>query len=181
MKTIIIAACLTGVFATQSQAQMKQIAQATPVTKIVANATTDKANPMSFEELASISRGAVRQSIADNLTQAAEKLVADNVEGRSDILRSGKAMDLNTTINSGQTILEQHSVNVHVEFDARPIGGILNVRVQLVPVFGGIGSATRPVVSREFAEAVDNFDDDVLAQTVSKLTKELAAEYAQNN
>ena len=49
-----------------------------------------------------------------------------------------------------------------------------------MPVFGGIGSAVRPTVSREFAQAVENFDDDFISDTILKLTNDLAAELATN-
>ncbi len=121
-----------------------------------------------------------RSLMADSMQVATERLMSDHAAGSTELLRSGSVLELSTTMGGIHSALEQHSINVHVTYDARPVGGILNIRVELVPVFGGIGSAVRPTVSREFAQAVDNFDDDFISETIMKLTNDLATELASN-
>ncbi len=114
--------------------------------------------------------------LPDSVQAAIFKLVADHASGSTELLRSGGVIELSTRIGNLRSAFDQHTITVRVSYDARPLGGILNIRVQLVPVFDGIGSALRPTISREFAEAVDYFDDDLIAQTIEKLSKEMATE-----
>ncbi len=121
-----------------------------------------------------------RGIIPDSLVQATERLVSNQSNGSTELLRSGKVLDLSTTMSGGSGLFDRESINVHVAYNARPVGGILNIRVELVPVFGGIGSAVRPTISRDFAQAVDDFDDDFITQTILKLTVDLASELGTN-
>jgi hypothetical protein len=121
-----------------------------------------------------------RGIIPDSMVQATERLVSNQSNGSTELLRSGKALDLSTTMSGGTGLFDKESINVHVAYNARPVGGILNIRVELVPVFGGIGSAVRPTISRDFAQAVDDFDDDFITQTILKLTVDLSSELGTN-
>lgn len=116
------------------------------------------------------------ESTATALEATAAKLVSDNASGSTEVLRTGAPLDMTATLGPQANPMDQQSVNVHVTYDARPVGGILNIRVELVPVFGGIGSAVRPTISREFAQAVDNFDDDFIGDTITKLTNEISTQ-----
>jgi hypothetical protein len=131
---------------------------------------------MQAPEVSTESKSTEKESVVNSLQEVASKLVADHAPGSTEYLRTGRAMDLTATVSTGQNAMDQQSVNVHVTYDARPVCGIMNIRVELVPVFGGIGSAVRPTISREFAQAIDNFDDDFIGQTITKLTSELAAD-----
>jgi hypothetical protein len=119
-----------------------------------------------------------KESLARTLQVTAAKLVTDHMNGSTELLRSGHSLDLIATLGIENNPMEQQSVDVHVTYDARPVGGILNIRVELVPVFGGIGAAVRPTISQEFAQAVDDFDDDFIGDTITKLTDELATQIA---
>jgi hypothetical protein len=132
------------------------------------------------EKTVAIAKASQRSLMADSMQVATEKLVSDHAAGSTELLRSGSVLELATTMGGIHSAMEQHSINVHVTYDARPVGGILNIRVELVPVFGGIGSAVRPTISREFAQAVENFDDDFISETIMKLTNDLATELASN-
>jgi cytochrome bd-type quinol oxidase subunit 1 len=138
---------------------------------------TDPASVVSVQKIQS-AKMVQNALIADSMQVAAQKLVTDHADGSTELLRSGSVLELSTTMGGVHSALEQHSITVHVTYDARPVGGILNIRVDLVPVFGGIGSAVRPTISKEFAEAVENFDDDFISQTIMKLTNDLATELA---
>jgi hypothetical protein len=180
MKTII-AAIVIVMFAGSANAQngvsgsiaTSESTQARPL-----QATGESADPLGFQKVLAISQAAERTTLASALPALAEKMVAEQGTGATEELRSKHVLNMGMNAGSGSNALQQRSINVHVTYDARPVGGILNIRVELVPVFGGIGSAVRPTVSREFAQAVDDFDDDFIAQTIVKLTDELATEYA---
>jgi hypothetical protein len=177
MKALITASFLIAMSAVTGHTQVNPQRADLP-TQLSAKVADSKASAMSFAQLISITKSSVRENIASSLTKVTDDLIKDQVAGASEVLRAGGTVSFAATVNAKENITEQHSVNVRVSYDARPIGGILNIRVELVPVFGGIGSASRPVISREFAEAVDDFDDDAVSQTIGRLTRELAAEYA---
>jgi len=69
-------------------------------------------------------------------------------------------------------------MNVRVNYEKRPVGGILTVRVELVPNFCGIGSASRPIAYREHAQALDNLQEDMIGAIVSDLSHQLGDRYA---
>ena len=185
MKTITaitVTALLGGLLAVSAKAQNHTTELAAALASPAASTTmqlhvADEPNAMSAQKIASAGQTS-HEVVAASLSQAIAKLVADNANGSTDLLRTGQVMNLNAKVGSDLGITEQHSVNVHISYDARPVGGILSIKVELVPIFGGIGSAVRPTASREFAQAVDNFDDDFISQTITSMTNELAAEYA---
>jgi hypothetical protein len=79
------------------------------------------------------------------------------------------------------SLLDEHKLNVKVGYDARPVGGILTVRVSISPTFSGIGVSTRPATSRSVSLAVDEFSQTVVDQMVSDLTDEIQAEFKSMN
>jgi hypothetical protein len=76
------------------------------------------------------------------------------------------------------SLLDEHTVTVKVQFEERPVGGILNVQVSMTPVFAGVGVTARPIVSRSIAQAVDQMNDEVVKQLVRDLTREMQNEFA---
>ncbi len=180
MKYIIAATIMTMALAGRASAQSANDHSSMPMTAFAGTPETasEMANAIqsarSVPKATSPSEVAERESIANSLKQVVLKLVADHATGSTELLRTGQALDLMATVGTEHSAMEQQSVNIRVTYDARPVGGILNIRVELVPVFGGIGSAVRPSIIRQFAQAVDNFDDDFIGQTITTLTGELA-------
>jgi hypothetical protein len=129
----------------------------------------------------STSRIDSRVSTVQGMTRVIAQLVKDHTRGSTERLRSGKAIDFTAMIDTDRSVAAWHTVNLKASYDARPIGGILYIRIGLAPVFGGIGSAVRSVNYREFAEAIDDFDDDFVAETISRLTTELGDEYTKGH
>lgn len=80
-----------------------------------------------------------------------------------------------------QALIDEETLNVKISYDARPIGGILNVQVSMTPSFRGVGVATRPTISRSTAIAVDELNDATVQKLVRELTLELQAELALEN
>lgn len=137
------------------------------------------ANSMTTQQVVAMERTAERASLAETISSVTSKMLAEHISGATETLRDGQSLDMSAMTRIEGSIVDQRSINVHVTYDPRPVGGILNIRVELVPLFAGIGSAVRPTISREFAQAVDDFDDDLISQTITQLSGELAKEYAQ--
>jgi hypothetical protein len=184
MKTFIAIIAIVMGLAGRASAQSAIASNILPSTNFAANniGTPGYATPeeISAQKVQMDVKPSKRSLMADSMQAATEKLVSDHAVGSTELLRSGSVLELSTMMGGIHSALEQHSINVHVTYDARPVGGILNIRVELVPIFGGIGSAVRPTISREFAQAVDNFDDDFISETIMKLTNDLATELASN-
>ncbi|HET6401918.1 MAG TPA: hypothetical protein VFH95_11035 [Candidatus Kapabacteria bacterium] len=177
----LIAAIVVMMFASSANAQgsvSTAVVKAQSTEAPTLQATNESADPLSIQKVLAISRAAERATIAGELPALAQKMVSEQGDGATELLRAGQVLELAESASAGTNALQQRSINVRVKYDARPVGGILNIRVELIPIFGGIGSAVRPTISREFAEAVNDFDDDFIGQTIVKLTDELAAEYA---
>jgi hypothetical protein len=86
-----------------------------------------------------------------------------------------------TVVVGGSTsILDEQGINVKVNYEARPVGGILTVRVSMAPTFRGVGVSTRPVITRSVAMAVDELDEAMVQDMVRNLSSEINAEYAHN-
>ncbi|SRR5581483_2667067 len=135
---------------------------------------------MSFAEVKSITETSLRTAISEQLEGITSDEVIEHLSSSFDALERGQEVNFTTPVSglSGHSITEQYSMNVMVHYEPRPIGGILSVKVELVPLFCGIGSASRPAAYRELSQAIDNLDDDALGQTVSSLTHDLGEEYA---
>lgn len=81
----------------------------------------------------------------------------------------------------GLALVDEENLNVKVSYDARPIGGILNIEVSITPSFRGVGVATRPTISRSAARAVDELNDATVQEVVRELTLELQTEFTLQN
>lgn len=83
-------------------------------------------------------------------------------------------------VGGASSILDERSVNVKVNYEERPVGGILTVRASMTPSFRGVGVSTRPEISRSVAMAVDELDEAQVKELVRGLTAEINEEYAHN-
>ncbi len=140
--------------------------------------TNASAIVMSAAEVTSVVRGAARQSVAESLSAIATTSINHHLEGASEILRSGGVVQFSTAVCSKDQLTNRRLANVRVRYDSRPIGGIVTVRVELVPLFAGVGAASRADISRDYAQAVDSFDDEAISNTIIRLTHDMAADYA---
>jgi hypothetical protein len=108
-------------------------------------------------------------------------------------LSSNKGMSLRDLENGGVRnfsaplgslngeLTNQHAVRVHVNFEVRPIGGVLTVRVDLVPQFSGVGVSNRPLASKTMMTAVDNLDASTVNALVASLSSELNDQIQHGN
>lgn len=149
-------------------------------TALAARVASAKTTSMSFDRVRSITQGALREAISTQLGSISAEDMAKKLSGSYEALRAGSTVAFHTAVTSlaSHTITEQHVMQVKVAYEPRPIGGILTVRVELVPVFAGIGSASRPIAVREISQAVDNFDEDALGDIVADLSHQIGHDYA---
>lgn len=92
-------------------------------------------------------------------------------------LSAGGAIERSIKPANGSNLLDEHNVSVKVVFDARPVGGVLTVRVAMSPSFRGVGVSTRATISRSTAMAVDEFNESLVQDIVTELSQEIQEEY----
>jgi hypothetical protein len=135
--------------------------------------------PMSSEEVQNISQSSTRVEISAALQHLDLSAYADTVANVVANVMHGGTQNFCTTIATGsKSLTDQNTLNVSVKYDPRPVGGILSIRVEVVPLFAGIGTPMRAIASRELAQAVDQFDEEMVTKTVQQLTNELSAQIA---
>ncbi|HET6512382.1 MAG TPA: hypothetical protein VFH43_09325 [Candidatus Kapabacteria bacterium] len=110
-------------------------------------------------------------------TAATEKLM-EHIDAQS--LADG-GIDLTLRKVDAQSLIDEHTLNVKVNYDPRPVGGILTVRVSMTPSFRGIGVSTRPTTSRSIALAVDELSEETVKTLVDELTTEIKTEFSEMN
>src|SRR5665213_3341316 len=125
----LIAAIVITMIATGASAQVQlpaALPQSGSAQTSTLHSTDENANTMSFNEVLALSKAADRSFIAEAIPEAAKKMVAEQGAGATDLLRSGRVLDLTESAGAAVNPLQQRSVNVRVSYDARPVGGILN-------------------------------------------------------
>lgn len=83
-------------------------------------------------------------------------------------------------VGGASSLIEEQAISVKVNFETRPVGGILTVRASMTPSFRGVGVSTRPEISRSIAMAVDEVDESQIRDLVRELTAEINGEFAHN-
>jgi hypothetical protein len=90
-------------------------------------------------------------------------------------LSSGEQVHFTTDLSANNSsLLQANNVDVQVRYEARPIGGILTVQVQLIPQFSGVGISNRPIASRTKIVAVDELKADMVKQIMASLSADVA-------
>lgn len=168
---------IAGVATAQSTVGTVQT-QSFPVASGSVAANTVKPNAdMGIQQVQSLELSALRDRVTAGLTQATATLETSKLVDIYELAHNGTVHFI-TSANTTGPVTEQHLLNVVVRYDARPVGGILTVRSDLVPLFSGIGTSCRPTVSNQFSEAVDNLDDAVIADAIRHLTDQVQKQYA---
>jgi hypothetical protein len=103
----------------------------------------------------------------------------DRIDSAFDSLRRGQRVNiaLTTGEESGRPMRLRLTVQVLIEYEVRPIGGIVRIASDLVPMFTGICAASRPIASSDFAGAVDYIEIDELTSMVHDRIQKLGEEY----
>jgi hypothetical protein len=83
-------------------------------------------------------------------------------------------------VGGASSLLDEQTISVKVNFEVRPVGGILTVRASMAPTFRGVGVSTRPEISRSIAMAVDEVNEAQIKELVRELTAEIKGEFAHN-
>jgi hypothetical protein len=175
--TALVMAVLTPI---TTNAQDVKAQEGTLPTTLTSRVSNEKSQVMSFDEVKAITESSIRAAVGTQLAGVTADEVNKKLGPTLEKFEKGEAIGFSMSVSgyAAHSITEQHMMNVKVSYEARPIGGILTVRVELVPVFSGIGSASRPIAVRELSQAVDYLDEDMLGPIVSELSHELGSEYA---
>lgn len=154
-----------------------QTQSANVTTEFAANASNGQAT-MSINTVREITRTAVSNGTSELAALIPDATHAFSAQLGSQMtqIANGATKSFNTGVLKSSNVLDRRSLTMKVSYDPRPIGGILTVRVDLVPVFNGIGGATRATATRTAAMSVDNLDEKTINDIVSRLSAEMANE-----
>ncbi len=79
----------------------------------------------------------------------------------------------NVAIDSSASLMLKKSVAVEANYEARPVGGILNVTVSLKPAFSGVGVRNRPISSESTSEVIEEVSTASIQAVIADLTTKL--------
>jgi hypothetical protein len=113
-----------------------------------------------------------------NLPQTAVDLTAKNLVKSLGPIGQGEEVSFCLNLNvADRSVLKEQKLNVVLNYDGQPVGGILSVRVDLVPVFSGIGVSNRPLASKTYVAAVDQLENTNINEIVTELAKQIANDF----
>ena len=175
----MIAILAVAGFARVTNAQTAQTQKVYLPTSMNAQVSNDVL-PMSFDAVKSITQGSVREFVGEQLGTMNQSAIQSKINAEYEKLASGQPVSFGASIAglAAHSVTEQHAMHVSLKYDARPIGGILTIRVELVPVFSGIGAASRPTALKTITQAVDRLDEESLGTIVSGLIHQMGSDYA---
>lgn len=186
MKTIAALNIAFAILATSptlvtAQGEMDAQRQSSAIqTPLVFHESNSNAPVLSLAEVDAMTESSLRQAISNDLQHVNPDEIDSELIDRFDDLAAGKTVSFASHLKApaGLSLTEEYSMTVVLLYNRRPIGGIVMVKVELVPAFCGLGSAIRPIAIRETAEAVDNLEPDALGEIISRLSYQLGADYA---
>jgi len=153
------------VFDGHEQKAISQTADSREMLRVIKNATST----------------ALIQEANTLMASQTQQVLTSKVSGVVKDIQAGSEKSFTLNMNNNASVAEGHAVKVEVSYDQRPIGGILNVKVELMPKFVGVGVAPRAIAKKTMATAVDNLNDSEVSQIITTLTQELAQEIAMAN
>lgn len=171
-----------GVSATASGQSVMRHAQSPVVAKnltIVTEITSRAAErPMHLVDVKLIKARSINPVVQAQIEDLSATTEAAMLLITPEALRAGKIDVAMKTVNA-VSLIDEHTINIRVDYEARSVGGILTVGVSMTPSFRGIGISMRPTVSRSIAQAVDELNDVFVKTMVAELTEEIKAEFAK--
>jgi hypothetical protein len=102
--------------------------------------------------------------------------IAQKINPFFDRLKEGKEERIILDLPRDASFRSGESLLLTIAYEPRPVGGILRMSANLIAAFSGIGNASRPIASKELAEAIDYLDLDDLAAKATDLIQQLRNE-----
>jgi hypothetical protein len=130
-----------------------------------------------------------KQSIdLDSINIAPEAITGGIQEANSFLAAFDKAVERNKEFNHQieqgrvfcfhsatmpSSLLGATSLSVTISYDKQPIGGVLSIRADLIPLYSGVGVSSRPIVTETYASAVDGFSKAQVRAVVGELVEKI--------
>jgi hypothetical protein len=146
-----------------------------------ARVTRNSAMALSASQVNAITRESVSNSTLEaltNLPKTAVDLTASNLVNSLGTIANGEVVSFCLNLNvADRSVIKEQKLNVVINYDGQAIGGILTVKVDLVPVFSGVGVSNRPLASKTFVAAVDQLENTSINDIVTDLSKQIANDF----
>lgn len=167
MKKLIVLLCVFTISALTANAQQR------PTTDNLAAISTQG----SVNDYSKLLKEQKAKQFNRLVSDAVQRLM-QRVDENSSQLAAGKnkGFVLAETTDKDASPEEQYRVVLKVDFDTRPIGGILSIEAQVTPVFTGIGVSKRTIRRQVGAYALEL----VTSSTVSDFVGSVLGQLAQN-
>ncbi len=147
----------------------------------VSNSHSPLVSPNEMTNISNAARSSQIISQTSILVEMALKAVTSSVVTSMSDIVSGNGKQFVTDLSSNHnSIAQSTNVKVSVNYEARPIGGILSVTVDLVPLFSGVGVANRPLASKSITQAVDEVTPKSITLIVAALSADLQKDLMSN-
>ena len=147
----------------------------------VSNSHSPLVSPTEMTNISNAARSSQVLSQAYNMVEMTLQAVSSSVvTSMSDIIKGNSKQFVTDLSSNNNSIGQSTAVKVRVNFEPRPIGGILSVTVDLVPLFSGVGVANRPLASKSIVQAVDEVTPTSITLIVAGLSVDLQKEIASN-
>ncbi len=140
---------------------------------------------LSGQQILSMTHSSINASLREQSNQMVALATMSNFSNNNssikDIENGGTRNFVTPVMTPDVSLALQHAVRVRVNYEARPIGGVLTVCVELVPQFSGVGVSNRPVASKTMMTAVDRVDAATVDALVATLSNELNDQIQHGN
>jgi hypothetical protein len=136
---------------------------------------------ISFKEESVIRKSADASQLIDQVNaipNSSIRAVLNKVASESGNLSVGerRMYEVKTPFESTKG-LKGNTFNVRVSYEARPVGGIIQVTVELVKDFSGIGVTNRPIARESYTQSIDEFSQELTDKVIADLKINLTAKF----
>lgn len=118
-------------------------------------------------------------STTTRLLECLAKGIIPKLKSETGSLDSGRIRltTSSTLCGFSTTVPEDYAVGITLEYDPKPVGGILVITAHLLPAFPGVGGAARPLLKESGAIVVDRVTVDMFEPFARMLIGRLGRDY----
>jgi len=144
---------------------------------------------MNAQEVKAIGKNAINNALYQNASSipavAAQAFANINMqslvtEGNGTAIERTFTLGGTTNYNGTSSLYDSKAVKVSIQYEPRPIGGIIVAEVKVLPVFTGVGTMARPTIKKTYIEAINDVQQEELKAIIDRLSNEIVAEIMQD-
>ena len=177
MKNIIISLlCAASFFVAAIIASAQEVAQSQKtavVTSYMPHASNQNDASMGIKGMIGMTPSQSALAEPALIGTASRDIIIPTLTGRISSISNGNVEFSSAPLISSGSTLHRTVLSLTVSFTKNPLGGILKVRGDIMPLFSGVGSSVRPKKTYEIIEATDELDEAQLQDAMERVTSTL--------